>query len=652
MDPQTLSFTPQSDIWRLSSSMRNFQEIQQEHADRLVRLEKRQDEDARVKSVWGRTSPFPGVLSGTTQQGTGGYESHFRLCPKTLLTSALLTGLLHQTSGAEFTDFDDDQSNNMVRSLHLETDNEPRRLGATSRANSVRFDESANQGQWSHASRLSMDFTSRAPIGFGGLGGLGGLGGHPMHERSTSHKSDGRYSSAGQSAISGRANSLGLDTSHLLGPSAMDVPGLAPGLFILGSVPSIIRCWLNTNFKHESLLYAAVCTGSYKSFLDAQLIDQLGFSGQICQDINGDRKIKVPVYLPEAIPHPNSSRSSSPAGQLPTLIVDFTVLDHSAEDPPSKAIQIFLGSDMLRAHNADVLFSSNVMTLFDDDRGKLSIPLVRPEHDGTFKSLYITSGLLSSSKYRVGSGAFGGVDQKLASKPLPNGTGSAQYLDETSHVIEPQVTPDAEKQQAPGGVEADIDSVPATTPASLSTSTANFEGHGPQTSLGLLNTTKLEPKDSPDQNRQITSSNRTSSSPAIWSNWRRDGNTAQASQNDWANASRNAGGTYQRPNRDQGMKVLKPIRQVSRNSIAPLSASPVTGQSRFFDDGRRRSGLAGSTDSSEAGQSRRSGSGDRGKAFKENLGTSTAAPGSKPRTANPIGSASAFGWLNSGQQQK
>jgi ubiquitin carboxyl-terminal hydrolase 4/11/15 len=101
-----------------------------------------------------------------------------------------------------------------------------------------------------------------------------GMGGHVMSERSYSHKSDGRQSSAGQSVhsmASGRANSL---TSF--GPTTpQDVPGLAPGLFILGSVPAIIRCWLNTNFKHDTLLYAAVCSGSYTSYLDFYMIEHL-----------------------------------------------------------------------------------------------------------------------------------------------------------------------------------------------------------------------------------------------------------------------------------------------------------------------------------------------------------------------------------------
>lgn len=71
MDPQSLAFIPSNsnDIWRLSTTMRDFKEVQQEHADRLSRLERKHEDDARLKSVWGSASPFPGILSGTPQHG-------------------------------------------------------------------------------------------------------------------------------------------------------------------------------------------------------------------------------------------------------------------------------------------------------------------------------------------------------------------------------------------------------------------------------------------------------------------------------------------------------------------------------------------------------------------------------------------------------
>ena len=195
-----------------------------------------------------------------------------------------------------------------------------------------------------------------------------------MLERTYSHKSDGRQSSTGHSVHSAvsRANSLGIDTFPGLGAASPDAPGLAPGLFLLGTVPAIIRCWLNTKFKHESLLYAAVCTGSYTSYIHLSLVETLGFLDQIRQEDDMSQKVKLSVYLPEAVVRNPSSRPSISASQLPNVTVDFTVISHQ-RDPADSSIQVFIGSDILKAHNADILFSSNSITLFDDELAKLSI---------------------------------------------------------------------------------------------------------------------------------------------------------------------------------------------------------------------------------------------------------------------------------------
>ena len=68
MDPQ-FALASRDDIWRLQTDMKAVCATQAEHAERLMRLERRQEDDARMKSVWGNSSPFPGVLSGTPQQG-------------------------------------------------------------------------------------------------------------------------------------------------------------------------------------------------------------------------------------------------------------------------------------------------------------------------------------------------------------------------------------------------------------------------------------------------------------------------------------------------------------------------------------------------------------------------------------------------------
>ena len=135
---------------------------------------------------------------------------------------------------------------------------------------------------------------------------------------------------------------------------------------------------------------------------------------------------------------------------------------------------------------------------------------------------------------------------------------------------------------------------------------------------------------------------RESPSVNLWSNWRRDGE--KQNQLDWGNATKNHSSSYQR--RDVGIKVLKTARSTSRTLSSPhvSTLSPGPGQSRFFDDGRRRSAAVGESTESE---SKRSVSSEtqlnhRDKEKENQLGSN------KARPANPVGGASAFAWLNPG----
>ena len=74
MDPQY--FASKDELWRLQNEMKSLNSAQTEQAERLLRLERRQEDDTRVKGVWGANSPFAGVLSGT-QQGKRSF--HFAL---------------------------------------------------------------------------------------------------------------------------------------------------------------------------------------------------------------------------------------------------------------------------------------------------------------------------------------------------------------------------------------------------------------------------------------------------------------------------------------------------------------------------------------------------------------------------------------------
>ena len=57
------------DLYHVQKDVKHVQAVQINHAERLLRLEKRQADDAALKSVWGTGSPFPSILSGTPQQG-------------------------------------------------------------------------------------------------------------------------------------------------------------------------------------------------------------------------------------------------------------------------------------------------------------------------------------------------------------------------------------------------------------------------------------------------------------------------------------------------------------------------------------------------------------------------------------------------------
>lgn len=527
-----------------------------------------------------------------------------------------------------------------MSSLHLDAEEEPRRaMGAASRANSVRFDETANQNHFSHSSRPSLDYLSRASSGMGGLA---------MNERSTSHKSDGRASSVHsiRSAASGRANSLNLDSTFSMGDSArspLDNPGLAPGLLLLGSVPAIIRCWMNTNFKHDALLYAAVCTGSYHSFLDLRLIQKLGFESEVTTDADGVRTVELPVFFPEAVPHPASSRSSSPAPQLPTLTVSFHVVDASLSEGDSKAIQIFLGSDTLRAHSADILFSSNSMTLLDDERSKLSIPLVRPESEASFKSLFVSSG-----NPQVGSPSRTVVPEASFLNGLGQGSSGASISSTTA-----SPPPNANKYRPPGALAAESgNGEPVGAGAAGSDSASRPVSRQSSASRPPLSqlSTRQEPQDTSTDSGAQSSSARAGSSPGIWSNWRRDGGAGSsisatptsASNLDWASAGRSRDSSF--PRKDTGIKVLKPksaTRTFSTSTTAG-TASPGDGRSRFFDEGRRRSGPDNRFPEADKKENQAPAAGS----------ATSATPGAgapqPPKTrANPAGGASAFSWLNS-----
>lgn len=466
-----------------------------------------------------------------------------------------------------FKGFEQGQHHGVMNTMDAEE--EPRR--GASRANSVRFDESAIHGYYGQASRSTSELPLRTGSGLASL---------PLTERSLSHRSDGRLSSSGQSHHSARTNSLGLETtSRMLSSSVSDSPLIPPpGLFLLGPVPCIIRCWLTTNFSNDSLLYGAVCSGSYMSSLGYPTVRKLGLEDLMTQE-EDSRFIKLPLYLPEASVHQSSSRCSSPEPQLPMLTIRFLVRN---VDPNDQSIQIVLGSDVLRSHNADILFSQDKIIMVDDERNKVSIPLVRPENDSVFRSLSTVSDTPRAEPL---------TRLRQEREPNTNGHAPAGVIGQpTVNTIRRQSTSvPASARTSEGEEERKPPSRPSTSHQTIDTS----HQQGPIKSQAPAESQPNTP---------------TAPGAHVWGSWRREAKPDSA-----------ASTPATKPIRGRTMKVLRPTKSSTRISTAQ-----------------------GGTDTSTEQLSNNS----------HNQYQSENSRLNKQWGSNPVGGASAFGWLNSSQPRQ
>jgi len=460
-----------------------------------------------------------------------------------------------------------------------------------------------------------------------------------MTERSSSHKSDGRQSAMSQSNHSARLNSLGFEGRNSVLGTPISV-GPPPGLFHLGPLPSIIRCWLDDNFTNDSLLYAAICTGSYKSVLASRLVHRLGLDDQLVNQ-QGESKLKIQVYLPEATIQHSSTRSGSPAPQLPSITIDFSIQDIPDD---SESIQIFIGSDVLRAKSADIQFSQDRLTMFDDDRNKLAIPLVRPENAAMFQTLvtinsppvdlahttepphidYLqattTSGLLSRSE------------------PEPeNRNGSSQRSAQLAETKALQAfgraySPLGTASRQPSVIGEGRTSSTAQEDRQIAPST-NAENHA----NGPASVTEGATPDTPSRTETGN----------MWGSWRRDSMQPARPDSSFSSVVSDAG--YQRAGRGRGMKVLKP----SRSSTSSRSASTAQAPPGFDSVPGRSS--ENSTRVSQMPTNENAGpqaSEPARRSFSSEAKSPLQPVTNKTRSANPVGGASAFNWLNSSQQKQ
>lgn len=560
---------------------------------------------------------------------------------------------IHTPSAEIFDDFDDEHGQNLLGSLQLDAEEEPVRRGA-SRANSVRFDVSAIQGSnCAQGSRSSGEFGLIRPSS--------GLGSHPMMERSLSHKSDGRHSSAGHSihsvhsALSGRTSSLGLDTNFVIGghndDSPLDIPEPPPGLFILGTVPSIIRCWLNENFSHNALLYAAVCTGSQYSHIDISMVKELGLINQVQKNVSGNDCIRLPVYLPEALVTQPTSRTNSPVPQLPTLTATFHVFSTSqcSNTEAKQTMRIFLGSDTLRAYSADILFSQNLMTLYGDDRNRLSVPFVRPEDETIFKNLRTA---VIAPELKATAPPFTPIEQKLKDSASIDATGEVpvESVKEQADRLHPgNATPTScVKTAVPALVGSESQKQVVGDSAKQSTANGLVSSQGPDDSeaeeIAVDDDHQQELRNDHIANASLTDRDSRVLPGSIWGTWRAGGFSANDCDTNGEHISTSG---YQRPSRGgRSMKVLKPSKPSQRgrsSSAARTGASYEPPIQRISGEFRRKS-QAGASDSN----------GPLRWEVKRTVSDEKTTKDSRPatnisRSSNPIGGASAFAWMNPGK---
>lgn len=529
----------------------------------------------------------------------------------------------------------DEYGNHLISSLHLPpTEEEPVRRGAASRANSVRFDESALHGSgWGgQSNRQSGEFVRPGS----------GL----SMERSFSHKSDGRHSSAGQSVHSlhsGRASSVGGDASFggdRDDDSPLSIPEPPPGLAALGSVPSIIRCWLTNNFAHDTLLYADVCTGSRRSTIEYPLLRALDMTDDVETDHDGVPRITLPVYLAEAIVTQHATRSRSPSHEIhiPSMTTTFEVIGKDQVDgtDAKKGVRIFLGSDALRAHSADVLLSRNQIVLYGDDRSKLSVPFVRPEDENAFK--YICTVNLQSEKLKLNAAAtpFVSGDQKVvvSTKIVPAAASDGGGLDQSGA--------DGRSEGEAASKEQLVSPTTSLPPPNKPSSTLQFPRSESET--GYEARPKPPRSEASDGRETAPSSNgtdgaepRRDAGPGIWGSWRQG-----AANGPEAREGGPLSGYQPAATRPRNMKVLKPLKSASSARTGtsyepPPSRGGEAGAGTIRWDSKRVGSVSGTGEKTE--------NAEKSEKSEKAVQGQTKERAALPRSANPVGGASAFAWM-------
>lgn len=294
-----------------------------------------------------------------------------------------------------------------------------------------------------------------------------------------------------------------------------------------------------------------------------------------------------------------------------------------------KAIRIYLGSDALRAHSADILFSQNTMTLRGDERERLQVPFVRPEDENVFRNICTINMVPEKPKLNANAAPFVSGDFSQASQEsIPD-------------MEAPQPDYESRSEMSPMATEV--------VPDKRSSSRGSVSGaESERRSRGLTKGDQLGPKERAAEHSAPETSRREPLS-GIWGSWRHgSGNGVDGPHRDGSLSG------YQPAGRGRNMKVLKPQKSASR-TVSSYDGSSSKGPG----DGRRKSqvsvGENGGTPANrwEAKRAVSMSSEHKAQSQSQSLpppsrdGRSANANtnNSLPRSANPVGVASAFSWM-------
>ncbi|KAF3915313.1 hypothetical protein AA313_de0203561 [Arthrobotrys entomopaga] len=363
------------DIWKLQHEVKELKASQGAIMKRLQRIERRDEESARIKSLWKSpsmfpTQSFPTLLSSSSsvanQAQTNGEKLSLRMQlirsdnPSNLPLIVGMPTSYHQSSRSETTNlhFDDlDAQPQLEPFTDLESELPKRNA---SRANSVRFDD-AIQNHWFHDPHDSVEDnyfpTSRS---------ISQLGSHMLSERSASSKSDGRHNSL-------NSHSVGFDNQSFF-DAELGIPLInsSSNHSAMSKLPKIewattarISCRLNP--FAEEVFPAFISTASVDSVIDFDIISKLNLRESLRHRENGKLQIQLSLYFYES----DILSSSHSDNNMLKVTVEFGVL--VSEKDGICPCSIVLGNDILVARQAEVSFLQQQLGIQLDDGTRASI---------------------------------------------------------------------------------------------------------------------------------------------------------------------------------------------------------------------------------------------------------------------------------------